>query len=367
MADSLADLATRQQVALERIKSGFDREFKGVARTLRAKIREIFSRIDVDTLDELSLGELNALLVKLSKEQTKITAAYVDDFEKSLKDVGAMSAKLEVSQLATLDTGDLAALSVVAPSANKIYKEALRQPIQAVGQMLEPFIAQFPPQDVARMNKVIRTGYAQGTSNQDMVRELVGTKKNNYKDGQVAITERNASAVTHTATQHINTVARQATWQSDDALGLGYYWVATLDRRTTQQCRGLDETHGVGKEPFEYGKGPLPPIHVRCRSTTVPQTAPEYEFLQEGRTRAAVGTKPGQVDGQLTYYSWLKTQPASFQDFAIGPTRGKLLRNGGLSSEQFANLSLDKNFQPLTLAEMEEANPAAFKRAGVKP
>jgi SPP1 gp7 family putative phage head morphogenesis protein len=43
-----------------------------------------------------------------------------------------------------------------------------------------------------------------------------------------------------------------------------YRYVATLDSRTSSICAALD-----GRE-FEYGKGPMPPQHFNCRSTTVP-------------------------------------------------------------------------------------------------
>jgi hypothetical protein len=73
----------------------------------------------------------------------------------------------------------------------------------------------------------------------------------------------------------------------------------------------------------------------------------------------------GPVDSKLTYYGWLKTQPESFQDDVLGPMRGKLLRDGGLSAEKFASLNLDKNFEPLSLDEMRRREPLAFERAGL--
>src|SRR3546814_10812384 len=77
-----------------------------------------------------------------------------------------------------------------------------------------------------------------------------------------------------------------------------YRWVSTLDGRTTSQCRSLD-----GKV-FTIGKGPRPPIHMNCRSTTV-AIIPGLENLSDILTRAS---QDGQVKGSLTYYEWLKTQ-----------------------------------------------------------
>ncbi|MFP3663054.1 hypothetical protein SB768_31970, partial [Burkholderia sp. SIMBA_043] len=57
------------------------------------------------------------------------------------------------------------------------------------------------------------------------------------------------------------------------------------------------------------------------------------------------------------------TQPAAFQDATLGPVRGKLFRDGGLTAERFAALQLDKNFKPLTLDQLKELEPLAFERA----
>ena len=47
-------------------------------------------------------------------------------------------------------------------------------------------------------------------------------------------------------------------------------------------------------------------------------------------------------------------------------TRGKLLRNGGLTADEFANLSVDQKFRPLTLDEMRKRNPLAFEKANLE-
>jgi hypothetical protein len=117
---------------------------------------------------------------------------------------------------------------------------------------------------------------------------------------------------------------------------------------------------------FPIGKGPSTPLHFSCRCVRIPILKDEYAFLEKGETRASKGAEGGaQVDANLTYFSWLKNQPADFQDQAIGPTRGKLLRDGGLSATRFAELQVDKTFAPMTLDEMRVADSAAFKRAGL--
>lgn len=95
---------------------------------------------------------------------------------------------------------------------------------------------------------------------------------------------------------------------------------------------------------------PMPPYHFGCRTTTIPVLNAAFSGLSIGRTRIARGADGKElVSSEMTYYDWLKTQPSSFQDTAIGPTRGNLLRNGGLSADEFRKLNVGGNFVPRTL------------------
>lgn len=106
---------------------------------------------------------------------------------------------------------------------------------------------------------------------------------------------------------------------------------------------------------MEIGKGPLPPAHPNCRSTTAPVISADFDFLDAGAKRAAKGAEGGtQVDASTTYYDFLRQQPAWFQDEALGPVRGKIFRNSGISPDEFRSISVDGFGRPLTLTQMAE-------------
>jgi SPP1 gp7 family putative phage head morphogenesis protein len=209
------------------------------------------------------------------------------------------------------------------------------------------------------VGNTVRNGWAQGKTLSQMVREVIGTKAGGYKDGILETSRRAASTVIHTATQHVANAARQSVWEANGDIVEKYQWVSTLDRRTTQQCKSLD-----GRQ-FEPGKGPMPPIHPNCRSTTIAVLGKEWDWLDEGGTRASSGPNPGYVPAGESYYDWLKKQPEGFQKVALGPTRAKLFADGGLTPDRFAELNLGRDFEPLTLSEMRLIEPEAFKRAGL--
>lgn len=79
--------------------------------------------------------------------------------------------------------------------------------------------------------------------------------------------------------------------------------------------------------------------------------------LPEG-TRASMN---GQVSEKETYQSWLGKQSAAFQDDVLGPTKGKLFREGGVTLDRF----VDRNGASLTIDQLRAKEAPAFKRAGV--
>jgi hypothetical protein len=130
---------------------------------------------------------------------------------------------------------------------------------------------------------------------------------------------------------------------------IGYQWVSTLDSRTSDICRSRD---GM-KFYWDDKTKPKPPAHFRCRSTTKPLLSPEFDFLQEGATRASSGDSGGKpVPANQTYYEFLKNQPSAYQDEVLGKTKGLIFRNAGLSPEEFRKITVNDLGQPLTLKEM---------------
>ena len=132
----------------------------------------------------------------------------------------------------------------------------------------------------------------------------------------------------------ISGTARLETMKENDAKE--YQWRSTLDGRTCETCASLSN------KVFTIGEGPLPPIHPNCRCQIIEVLGPEWDFLAEGQEQSSTF---GPVDANLSYYEWVKTQNEAWQDWAIGATLGKLLRDGGLSADEFAALRVEKKLQ----------------------
>lgn len=356
MNQKLADIVTQYQVYLERYKAHVVKKFDKTLTLLDVQIREALAAYGAGALSDLNKAQLAALIRDLTTRTTKLTGSYVLELTTDLRAINTYSANWEHGFINKVTT---AGTIVTQATADAAWKFALEQPVQAVGQLLQPWMERWKAGVASKVEATVRTGYAQGKTIPQIVQQLRGTKAAKYKDGIISgSTRRDAEALVRTAIQHTSAMGREAVYDANDDIIEGYQWVSTLDSRTTTQCRSLDG------RVFQRGKGPLPPIHVNCRSTTIPMI--KGVNLAEGVTRASKGDDGGeQVPATKTYYSWLKDQSAAFQDDALGVERAQLFRKGGLSADDFARLNLDKNFQPLTLDEMRLKAPQAFEKAGL--
>jgi SPP1 gp7 family putative phage head morphogenesis protein len=197
------------------------------------------------------------------------------------------------------------------------------------GQVVEKAFRGLAESQAQRFNTTIRTGILAGEPTPQIARRLVG----NLDFGQLAKTAKQQAlaggelikmadhqvlTVVRTSVQQVANTASQNVYQANQDVTKKYRYVATLDSRTSAICRSLD-----GKE-YVYGKGPQPPVHFNCRSTTIPIVdyralglRPPEEVIGEGK-RAAEG---GQVSASTNYGQWLQKQPKAYQEEVLGKSR----------------------------------------------
>ena len=357
ISEELKNIEIRNQVLLEGLKEGEHRKFSKFLRELSIQITK---RLQSEKETIRSKRRLQILLKDLTEIQKIIYTEYTDLLSSDLEEITIDQSEFEVQALNKVVKN----FDSVTPAPAQLLVSARVIPMSVQGlttkPLLQPFIKDWTTKSINRVNTIVQQGFSQGKTVNQMALEIRGTKKQKFEDGELAKINRDNRAIVRTSVQHVASVGRTETMLQNSDVVKGYQWVSTLDSRTSSQCRGLDTVE------FKIGQGPLPPLHINCRSTTVAVLDERFDFLDENTKRPAVGEKKiGQVAADKSYYEWLKTQSAIFQNSIIGPTRGKLLRNGGISANEFARLSLDKNFQPLTLEEMKAKRPEVFEKANV--
>lgn len=353
-AQALYDATVRHAVYVERLKTG---EVNQWAVFLKRIDRDLRERLTRDDITAFSRTRLEKLLVEIDQILKPIFDDYREQLSGNLLDLAEYEAAFEAKNLGATLQGFTAAEPTLKRLKAAIESTPLSVRGADGGKLLAPFIQDWTAVERKRITGTIRQAYFEGATNQEILQRVRGTRKNKFNDGILATTNRNADAIVRTSIQHVANNARAQTWLENSDIVSGYRWISVLDSRTTPICRTLDN------QVYKVGKGPIPPAHIRCRSTTVAELGGEkFEKLVKQQTRAS---KFGQVKGDQNYYEWLKDQPKSFQVDVLGKTRAELFRNGGLSAERFRALQLDRNFKPLTLAEMRAREPLAFERAGI--
>ena len=172
-----------------------------------------------------------------------------------------------------------------------------------------------------RFNTIVRTGLLTGEPTAQIARRMVGS----LNFGQLAKTARQQAlaggeltkaadhqvlTLVRTSVQQVANAASEQVYKANQDVTQKYRYVATLDSRTSAICASLD-----GQE-FEYGKGPQPPVHFNCRSTTVPIV--DYEGLGLTPPEKVIGigkraSAEGPVSANVTYGKWLQGQSKEYQ------------------------------------------------------
>lgn len=262
------------------------------------------------------------------------------------------------------------------------------------GRVLKQWADKLERDDLANITNAIRAGMLARESVEDIVRRVAGSRITGGIDGVTQKARNQVNAVTRTAVSHVTNQARALFLQENAEVILMEQFVATLDSGTTPVCRMND------KHRFQLGEGPMPPLHMLCRSLRVaamngdtlvnrpakPVTEKmllreyssrnklngitsrsdlpfgskgNFDAFSRKRIRELVGTVPATE----SYQTWLSKQASDFQDDVLGKSKGKLFRDGGLTLSKF----VDRNGNELTLAQLAGKYESEFRAAGLDP
>jgi len=306
MSTRLYDIATRIQMYAEGASAHQTHEFNRAIARLSEAIGAELSKAKYNKLDDLTKGELNALLKKLRAAQTQVYSSVnlslivtLERFMTAALDVNriAWATEKEGSDTPLSDrealaflknngTAGLYGLAGITGDNGRFWAQIKNQPMPANGFYLLPFLASFATASTARVENRIRQGWA----NKQDIRELINDI---YAEGDEPSAMRTAYNQGRAA---INTafafVAGMASVGVASSLHNKYTWVSVMDERTTEECSELDG------RVFKYGEGPIPPGHYGCRSLVAP-----YE-----------GATPNE-----TFNEWKERQPEAVKNYDFEP------------------------------------------------
>lgn len=336
--DRLVDVLTRHQIYLEGVKLDYAQDFSSVLKELNEGLQDAFGGLRNVPLNSLPKKTINEVVINVMTLQQEIFKRYNEDLIDDLKEFLEVDLLINKILLASVELKNetpvseqesnkfiaaawldekakaLYPLSYFNGSEAgllKLWSKIVNAPLPANGALLTSFISAFSVSAIASVENIIRKGYANGWNVEETLDAIIGTKTANFRDGQFFRINSQASAVISTLLQHVSSITSAAV---SSFVYEKYQWISVIDNVTTEICRSRN-----GKV-FEYGKGPLPPAHIRCRSKTIPFLVSEHKTPE-------------------SYFEWLSMQPEAIQNDILGEKRGALLRQGKLKAKDLAKFN----------------------------
>jgi hypothetical protein len=305
----LYDLATRHQIYIEGVKVWHAQQWDATLRQLSEELKKILSRIKYETLDSLTKVKLTVLMADLRAANRRVFSLYSAKVLKQLEQFTDVDLKVNRKVYATAvleeDDGEPGFIAseedtsgVIAGAANpwvfgvgaavvggSLWSRINNSPIPANGQQLGKFLAlSFGSVQNSILNTVTKA-YANKSKTSELMAELFeGSAR-----GTGSVIERAEHAGASALGTSIQHIAQMVSASITSGMFGRYCWYSVIDSSTTQIC--FDRNLNV----YVYGKGPIPPAHVGCRSHIAP--------IKDGDT-------PPQKE---TFAQWFKRQTGSFR------------------------------------------------------
>lgn len=212
-----------------------------------------------------------------------------------------------------------------------------------------------------RIKRIITGGWRDGLTTYEMMQQIMG-RQNSSVSNQM---KSGAYTLAKDVTSHISSTAKTMVGMQNQDVVIGERVIVTLDSRTSPICQRLGSLDGGGKKYYYAKDGfnfPRNPFHWNCRSTMSYILAPEFEELEEPRTRpSVVDGKARRVDSNKSWMQLAKENPSLARE-SLGEERAKVL--DAMSAEEFTKIAYDRLNMPIPLDELVKKSKTAARALG---
>ena len=297
------------------------KQLKDIFRNFSADISEaeaqrILKRVSIDRDGDITESLKKAIaLVKDEKKRAELTAelnapaykARMQRLKELSRDIGEKCSALAQGANSSLDRGlediirdtyyrgvfDMQQRAGIAFSFSKVSERMIKEILQQnwSGAHYSKRIWGNTDELAEQLQQTLMKGVLTGASSGRMANEIIERFHASYS---------RALTLTRTESSHCANSAELARYKDTEVKK--YRYVATLDTRTSEICRELD-----GKEfPVEDAKPGTnyPPMHPRCRSTTIEALSQELISRLKRRARNPETGELVTVPGNMTYREW---------------------------------------------------------------
>ena len=333
--DLMFDATVRHMIALERYKVGLFQRLRGnLATTFDDVLAETQKDLDLMTrrarFDTVS-GRQQAIRSTTSRLMRKNAKRFKEGYAIAEAGLSFEMSKLGISEAewarAALKASLPISIDFATPAVNTL--ETLVAQTPANGKLIGEWFTELSNQAQSKVGQGIRAGIAEGKGVPQIVR---GLKRDVGKQ-----LGRQLETATRTIASSTSNITREAAFRRSNVVK-AVKFVATLDGRTTFICATLDG------RVFQIGEGQRPPMHPNCRSGIVAVLKSWREMGIKAKEigpfgRAQLPGARGKATSETTFATFLKRQPAAWQDKWMGPVRGKAYRAGKVEIDDFVNFS----------------------------
>lgn len=313
------DYFTRQQVYVEFLKNDEAEKADELNDAILAVLVALLAKAGYDTLSDMPKKELRAFIAKVNAQLAKVFKNFKALTIQSLKAIVDADVEVTTAIFQKLTGKPKINLSHASMNRRLLWAKITNDVIAGAGETPLKLLSEFFATVTADVRKLILRAYADGMSIKEITALITGTKAAGYKDGLLRKVRNSWATMTDTIIQHVSSYIGELFGK----MFYEYYeWVSIIDSRTTDICR-----HRDGKV-YRYGHGPRPPAHHRCRSRIRPLPV------------------PANTPDPMTYFQWIKEQPAEVQDDILGKDVASRLRDGELGSRDFPRFVSSKRLTP---------------------
>ena len=365
------ELAEKQKQEDDDLCLRFHREYERILHELDKEISIFYARYAAN--ESVSMADARRLLRDAELEDFRMSLdefrdkALAGGFDKELEEVYLRS---RISRLQALQTQVELRMMELFGSQRDVLRDHLQErytdtyyrTVYAVSQQVDvaSTFARIDPQTV---EKILATPWVGSefssriwADKDKLTRELMQTLSRGFVRGdslgrmtkefaqRMGVSESRAATLIHTESAHM---AAEAAEQGYRETGVqSYRFEAALDLKTCVVCGALDQREFPLAE-HETGIN-YPPLHPRCRCTTVPVT--EFRI---GSKRAAGNPATGKteyVEKKLTYEEWRKKYvdgDVKTSETVAEPTKSaiiepKIAENGDAAVKELCRLDIEK-------------------------
>lgn len=354
------ELAEKQKREDDDLCLRFHREYERILHELDKEISIFYARYAAN--ESVSMADARRLLRDAELEDFRMSLdefrdkALAGGFDKELEEVYLRS---RISRLQALQTQVELRMMELFSSQRDVLRDHLQErytdtyyrTVYAVSQQADvaSTFARIDPQTIERILAVPWAGSDFSSriwaDKDKLTRELMQTLSRGFVRGdsldrmtkeftqRMGVSESRAATLIHTESAHM---AAEAAEQGYRETGVqSYRFEAALDLKTCAVCGALDQREFPLAE-HETGIN-YPPLHPRCRCTTVPVT--EFQIGSKRAARNLATGKTEYVEKGMTYEEWRKKYVENAEENAIMELQRKAERKTA-NTGSFAELQI---------------------------